>query len=135
MLATLPSLERRYHGPMAPLRLLGGLLVVAGLVLVCAPTLVSDPGPAADTFAAIERRIPYGGIAGLGALFIARTQLRPWTVTVASVVLWVTTGLLVARCIGLVLDGADDQRQWLWVAVEAAIALAAGLYVRHRRDA
>lgn len=120
---------------MAPLRILGGLLAVVGLVLACAPTLVSDPGPAADTFAAIERRIPYGGLAGLGALLVARTQLRPWTITVASVVLWLTTGLLVARCIGLALDGADDQRQWMWVAVEAVIVLAAGLYMRHRRDA
>ncbi len=120
---------------MAPLRILGALLVVAGLVLTCAPTLVGDPGPAADTFAAIERRIPYGGIAGLGALLVARTALRPWAVTLASFVFWVTTGLLVARCIGLALDGADDQRQWMWVGVEAVIALAAGLYVRHRHEA
>jgi len=118
---------------MAPLRILGGLLAVAGLVLMCAPTLVSDPGPAADTFAAIERRIPYGGLAGLGALLVARTTLRPWVVSFASFVFWVTAGLLVARCVGLVLDGAQDQRQWMWVGVEAAIALAAGVYLRRSR--
>ncbi|MEQ9324412.1 MAG: hypothetical protein RIF41_34935, partial [Polyangiaceae bacterium] len=31
---------------------------------------------------------------------------------------------------GLVLDGADDQKQWMWVAVELVIVLAAAAYLR-----
>ncbi len=119
---------------MPIVRILGALLVLAGLTWACAPTLVSDPGPAADSFAAIERRIPGGGVAGLGALLIARTALRPWAVTIASFVLWVMAGLLVARTIGLALDGADSGRQWMWWGVEAALLAVAALYLRRRKS-
>lgn len=111
-------------------RVLGSLLLVAGLVLMVVPTLVHDPGLAASSYEAIERRIPWGGLAGLGALLIARRTLRPWRATLASFVFWLTLGLLVARVAGLVLDGADDRRQWVWVAVELAIVLAAAAYLR-----
>ena len=97
---------------MSPWRVLGSVLLVVGLVLIVAPTLVHDPGPAANTFEAIERRIPWGGLAGLGALLIARTTLRPWRGTIASFAFWVTLGLLVARVAGLMLDGADDDKQY-----------------------
>lgn len=119
---------------MTPLRIVGAALVLAGLVLAFAPTLLYDPGPAVDTFAQIERRIPWGGLAGLGALLIARTQLRPWTVTLAHVVLWLMVGFLVARLAGLALDGAEPPRQWMWVAVEAVLGLAAGAYLWRRRE-
>lgn len=115
---------------MSPWRVLGSVLLVVGLVLIVAPTLVHDPGPAANTFEAIERRIPWGGLAGLGALLIARTTLRPWRGTIASFAFWVTLGLLVARVAGLMLDGADDDKQWMWVAVELVIVLAAAAYLR-----
>lgn len=121
---------------MTPLRIVGVLFAIVGLVLACSPTLAFDPGPAADTFEAIERRIPWGTLAGVGALLVARTKLRPWRVSIASFVLWVTAGILAARLIGLALDGADSARQWMWVAVEAAlIVLAAAYLARHRKRA
>ena len=46
---------------MSLLRQAGLLLVVIGLLLAVMPTMAHDPGPAADTFQAIERRIPWGG--------------------------------------------------------------------------
>jgi peptidoglycan/LPS O-acetylase OafA/YrhL len=119
---------------MTPLRLLGGVVAVVGLALACFPTLVSDPGPAADTFEAIERRIPWGTLAGVGALLVARTKLRPWRVTFAAVVCWVTSGILAARLIGLVLDGADSGRQWMWVGVEAVLIALAGAYLVRKRN-
>lgn len=109
------------------------MLVIAGLVLACAPTLVHDPGPAADTFAAIERRIPWGTLGGFGALLVARTQLRPWRTMIASLVMWVTLGILIARGIGLVLDGADDSMQWVWFGVEVAVIAAAAAYLGRAR--
>lgn len=115
---------------MTAVRVIGALLALVGLVLTVAPTLAHDPGPAADTFAAIERRIPWGGLAGAGALLMARRALRPWQATIAAAIFWVTLGLLVARLVGLALDGADSSRQWLWVAVETAIVLGAAAYLR-----
>lgn len=115
---------------MTLLRIVGAALLATGLVLAGAPSLVSDVGPAADTFAAVERRIPWGGLAGVGMLLLARTQLRPWAVTIVSAILWVTTGLLGARLLGLALDGSHP-RQWMWVAVELAVALGAAGYLRY----
>lgn len=99
------------------LRIVGGLIALVGLVLSCAPTLVHDPGPAVDTYEAIERRVWYGAMTGLGVLLIVRTQLKPWKTTLAHVVLWIVGGFLLARVIGLVLDGMDSWLSWyfaLW---------------------
>lgn len=117
---------------MTATRFIALLLVVAGAVLVVAPTLVHDPGPAANTFEAIERRIPWGGLLGLGALVLLHRNYKPWPNAVAGFVLWVVAGLLVARLVGLVLDGADVPMQWVWVVVEAAIVVGAWVFLRWR---
>ena len=122
-----------YSGQMSAVRVVGLLIAVAGLVLAAVPTLVSDPGPAADTYAAIERRVWYGAIAGFGALLVARTSLEPWVETVAAFVFWIVAGFLAARVIGLALDGIDSGKQWLWTAIEVAICVVAWLFLRHRR--
>lgn len=119
---------------IVPLRMLGGALALAGLVLAFAPTLVSDPGPAADSFAAIERRIPWGLLLGVGAFLVARTQLKPWSHTLASFVFWVVIGILVARGIGLALDGADSGMQWVWVLVEVIVIAGAGAFLARKRN-
>ena len=118
---------------MTPLRVVGALLLIAGLVLAVMPTLVSDPGPAADTFEAIERRIWWGGLAGVGLLFLARTELKPWAVSFAHLVMWVVLGFLIARVIGLALDGIDSGKQWMWTAIEAAVVAVPAAYLSRRR--
>ncbi len=114
------------------LRIVGGLIALVGLVLSCAPTLVHDPGPAVDTYEAIERRVWYGAMTGLGVLLIVRTQLKPWKTTLAHVVLWIVGGFLLARVIGLVLDGMDSQLQWVWTLVELVLCALAAVYIRTR---
>ncbi len=120
---------------MSPTRILGGLLVLVGLVFMIEPTLVHDPGPAIDTFAAIERSILWGGLMGVVGLLIARTQLKPWAITFASLVFWLTTGFLLARGVGLVLDGADSQKQWMWVGVEVVVIIGAAAYLWRKQGA
>lgn len=112
----------------SPLQVLGVLLILGGVVLTFMPTLVFDPGPAKDLFATIERRIPWGGIAGLGLLFVLHTQWKPWVRSLAAFVCWATTGALFARLVGLVLDGSHS-RQWMWVAAEAAVLAFSGFFV------
>jgi hypothetical protein len=135
---TISLLERiggssRYDHRMSPLRVIGVLVTLFGLALAISPTLVHDPGPAADTFAAIERRVWWGALAGVGALLVTRTQLQPWHVTLAYVVMWLCAGFLAARLIGFVLDGADSLMQWVWVAVEIAIVVVGAIYIRRKR--
>ena len=117
---------------VTPLRMLGVVLVVAGLVLVWAPTLVLDPGPPPDTFEAVERHVRWGALVGVGALLVARRHLRPWAVTIAAAVLCLDLGYLVARIIGIALAGTDSNRQWMWVAVEVVIAAVVVAYLRRR---
>lgn len=90
--------------------------------------LTGGPGPAADTFEAIERRIRGGMLMGLGLVLVARTTLRPWSVTIASVLLYVLVGALVARILGLIIEG-NDSRQWLYVAIEGGLIGVAALWL------
>lgn len=111
---------------------LGLVLVAVGAVLTLMPTLVHDPGPAADLFATIERRIPWGALAGLGGFIAAWKSGRPGLVTMAAMVFWLTMGALGARLVGLLLDGAGSGQQWTWVAVEIVVAAAALGFIRRR---
>lgn len=128
------EVRRRFivYAPAMLLRALGVCIAIAGVVLACAPTLVHDPGPAVDTYAAIERRVWWGAMTGLGALLIVRTRLKPWKITLAHVVGWIVAGFLLARVIGLVLDGWDSAMQWVWTVVEIVIVALAAWYVRTR---
>jgi hypothetical protein len=114
---------------MTPLRALGVVLAVVGLVLSLAPTLIHDPGPAADIFAAVERRIPWGGVCGLGLALLFYAQGRPLPKRAAVAAVWLIVGVLIARTIGITLDGWHPRQAMWWVA-EAALGAAAWWYAR-----
>lgn len=120
---------------MVALRILGGLLAIAALVLAFAPTLVSDPGPAPDLFEATERHVRWGLLVGVGAFLVVRTKLRPFWITVLWLVFWLSAGYLVARLIGIGLEGAGSVMQWVWAAVELAICAVIGGVLYRKRDA
>ncbi len=119
---------------VTPLRILGAILVAGGLVLSVAPTLVHDPGAAPDLFEAVERHARWGLPIGIGSVLILRTRLRPWSATLASVVLALSLGYLVARVIGIVLEGSGSSRQWMYCGIEVVIGLAAAVYLRRKRE-
>ncbi|MEM9604050.1 MAG: DUF4345 family protein [Pseudomonadota bacterium] len=99
-------------------------LIAIGTVLVVNPELVrSDPIPA-DTFKAIERRIWWGTIIGAGVLLLFRSTWRPALQTVAAASAALLLGLLLARLIGIALDGSVA-KQWVYVAIEAVLLAAA----------
>ena len=102
------------------LRILGTALIIVGVALVSNPELVSDNPIPEDTFEAIERRIWWGLLVGLGVLVFFHHHLRPWLTTLAATGSAMTFGLLAARLIGIALDGSVA-KQWFWVAVEAVI--------------
>jgi len=101
-------------------RIIGGALVIVGIVLVSNPELVSDKPIPSDTFEAIERRIWWGLFIGVGALLLFRSQFRPWLKTLVATGFALIFGLLIARLIGIVLDGSVV-KQWAYVGVECVI--------------
>jgi len=117
------------------LRGVGALIAIVTLIFVFAPTLVSDPGPAPDLFEAIERRVRWGLGVGVGALLVLHPWRRPGSVIFAWVLFCGSGGYLVARLIGMVIEGLGSDRQWIYTAVEVVIcALAAG-WIGYRRGA
>lgn len=101
-------------------RIIGILLIIAGVTLVSNPELVSNKPVPDDTFEAIERRIWWGLIIGVGILLLFHHQLTPWGPTIAATLSSLVIGLLAARLIGIVLDGSVA-KQWLYVGVELVI--------------
>ncbi len=109
----------------------GILLALVGVAMAAFPgwfgPLTGSPEPA-DLFATIERRIRGGMLLGVGLFFVARTELRPWLDTLASGVFYFMLGALLARVLGLVLDG-NDGRQWMLVGVESVFMTLAAAWL------
>ncbi|MCB9545275.1 MAG: DUF4345 family protein [Myxococcales bacterium] len=109
---------------MSGVRVLGLVLAAVGVVAAIAPgwfgPLTRYPQPPADVFEVVESRVRGGMILGVGLIFLAVPALRPWTVSIPAAILWFVAGALIARLLGIAVDGAVP-KQWLWVAVEAGL--------------
>jgi len=101
-------------------RIIGLALIVIGVTLVSNPELLSNKPVPADTFEAIERRIWWGLFIGIGTLLLFRHQLKPWLATLAAACVSIVFGLLMARLLGIMLDGSVA-KQWLYVGIEVVI--------------
>lgn len=99
------------------LRGIGIALIIAGIVLVANPELISNKAIPDNTFEAIERRIWWGLIIGFGCLLMFHHQLQPWMTSLAAASASLMFGLLVARLIGIMLDGSVA-KQWQNVGIE-----------------
>lgn len=102
------------------LRLIAGGLILLGITLVSNPELVSNKPVPEDTFEATERRIWWGLIIGFGFLLMFHHQWLSWSSTIAATLTALLVGLLVARLIGIALDGSVI-KQWINVGIELVI--------------
>ncbi len=102
------------------LRLVGVISIIIGVVLAWNPEFISSKPIPTDTFRAIERRIWWGLIIGVGALLMFHHQIQPWQPTVAATIFSLLFGLLVARLIGIMLDGSVI-KQWINVGIEIVL--------------
>lgn len=102
------------------LSLVGAAFVILGIVLASNPELVSNKPVPGDTFEAVERRIWWGLFIGAGILLQFHHQLLPWQPTLSATCASLLVGLLVARLIGIVLDGSVA-KQWLNVGIELVL--------------
>ncbi len=120
---------------ISPVQVLGAVAALVSLVIAFVPTLVHDPGPAPDLFEATERHVRWGLGVGLGAVFVVNRWRRPWSVLVAWLAFCVSGGYLLARFVGMALEGPTNLMQWVFVGVEILICGIAAAWIRHRRDA
>lgn len=112
------------------LRLIGLTILIAGFVLAWNPELVSSVDIPNNPFEAVERRIKWGMVIGLGILLIFHHKLQPWLLTATAVGASIVLGMLTARSIGIVLDG-KTVKQFYWLATESSVFLVlAYLYYR-----
>jgi len=101
-------------------KLIGVVLIIVGVILVWNPELVSNKPIPDNTFEATERRIWWGLIIGFGCLLLLHHQLLPWLPTLVATGSALLFGLLVARLIGILLDGSV-LKQWINVGIEIVI--------------
>ena len=109
------------NSPMI-IKLLAVALILAGVVLAWNPELVSNKPVPDDTFKAVERRIWWGLLIGFGILLLFHHSLLPWAPTLAATGSTLMAGLLVARLIGIALDGSVA-KQWLNVGIEVLMLI------------
>lgn len=126
-----PAAARRYSA----LQALGAVVAVASLVVAMAPTLVLDPGPAPNLFEATERHVRWGLGVAVGAMFVVNGWRRPWSVLAAWFVLCLSGGYLLARFVGMAIQGPEDEMQWVLAGVELVVCGIAAVWIRHRREA
>ena len=105
------------------LKIIGFFVFAAGIVLASSPELISSKPVPEDIFRAVERRIWWGVLIGLGLIPLFHGTVKPWLPTIIAVGGALTFGVLIARLIGIALDGSV-LKQWFWVAVEFVILIA-----------
>jgi len=110
-------------------RVLGVALMVFGVGLSANPELLSSAPVPEDVFEAVERRVWWGAFVGGGLLLLFHLSLQPWMRTLAAASAALLLGLLVARLIGIALDGSVA-RQWVYVGIEVFLLAAAVLWSR-----
>jgi hypothetical protein len=107
------------------LKISGVTLLIAGLILAYRPDLISTHPIPTDPYQMIEKRVRWGFVIGFGILLLFHHQWTPWGLTVFALLFALTTGVILARLLGFVLDGFFA-KQMLWLAIESGALLLFG---------
>ena len=113
------------------LKISGLILIIAGFVFACRPDLFNSSQVQLAGYERIEKRVKWGFLIGLGIFLIFHQQWADWRFTLWGLLSALTFGIILARLLGLVLDGFFA-KQMLWLLIELAVlAVFVLLYWRH----
>ncbi|MDW7694656.1 DUF4345 family protein [Flammeovirgaceae bacterium SG7u.111] len=108
------------------LKIIGGVLLIAGWVLTYKPNLISKIPLPENPYQIIEMRVKWGFLMGLGILLIFFNQWSNWKQTVFASLFFLTLGIVFARLFGFVLDGFFS-KQLLWLTIEIVALIIFGI--------
>ncbi len=109
------------------LKVVGIFAVIAGLIPVFHPTLFSNSDIQLDAYSSIELRVKWGIVVGFGLFLATQNHLFPWLVTLSGLLFWLTASVVIARCIGIMLDGLVG-KQWVWLLIELIALVVFGFW-------
>ena len=114
------------------IRIIGIAMSIIGLVGSFFPEWFSPitgaSEPIDDIHETIERRVRAGMLLGFGLGFAAIPTLKPWNRSIPLVIFYFMTGAIIARLIGIGIDGSID-RQWFLVGVEIVFMIIAAFWL------
>ena len=112
------------------LKIIGGVLLIAGCVLTYKPNLVSKIPFPENPYKMIEMRVVWGFLIGLGIFFAFHNQWNDWKLMVFALLFSLTLGIVISRLFGFVLDGFFS-KQLLWLTIEIVVLIIFGILYRY----
>lgn len=103
-----------------PLEILAVILIIAGLTMAYNPALISSFPTPLTGYEMIEKRVRWGVLIGLGVFLIFNQQWDDKGLTILALLSSLTIGIIIARILGLVLDGLFS-KQLKWLVIELAM--------------
>lgn len=104
------------------LKIIGGVLFIAGCILTYKPNLISKIPLPENAYHMIEMRVKWGFLIGMGIFFISYNQWASWRSMLCVLLFFLTLGIVIVRLFGFVLDGFFS-KQLLWLTIEIVILI------------
>jgi len=113
------------------LKIAGAIILIVGFVFTIKPNLVSAIPESITPYQMIEKRVIWGSLIGLGLFgFVFNHQIDSWKTGIFALLATLTLGIIIARVIGLLMDGFFV-KQLIWLVIELLfLAIFAFVYWR-----
>lgn len=99
------------------IKIIGIIMLIVGFAFTIKPNLVSTIPESVSSYQMIEKRVMWGMLIGLGIFAIFYHQIDAWKPGIFALLSAVTLGIIIARIIGMFMDGFYT-KQLLWFGIE-----------------
>ena len=102
------------------LKISGSIIITVGILLTIRPELIVPSAPHYAGYEMTEKRVRWGFVIGFGIFLIVFQQWGQWGMTTWAFLATLSFGIVIARLIGLLLDGFF-MKQFIWLMIEVVI--------------